>query len=136
MASAEWQLQKAIYATLRADAGVKAVVGDPARVYDHVPQSPTFPFIVIGEATALDESTMGTFGQVHTVDVDSWSRARGMKEVKGVQTAVQAALHRATLTVTGFVCAGIMQEFSQALRDPDGLTRHGVQRFRVVTLEA
>jgi len=135
MASAEWEVQQDIYSVLRNDATVKTLVGDPARVYDHVLQDPTFPYIVIGEAITVDESTFAKFGQEHTVDVDSWSQYRGLSEVKRIMSAIQGALHEATFTLSGFVHGGTVQIFSQALNDPDGLTRHGVQTFKVVTLE-
>ena len=39
-----WALQEAIYAALAADAGVKAVLGDPARIYDDAPPEAIFRF--------------------------------------------------------------------------------------------
>ena len=134
-ATAEWELQKAIYSELAADAGVKALIGDPARLYDQVPSSPTYPYVTLGEAIAVDESTFGKLGQEHIVDVDTWSRYRGSKEAKSIMSAISAALHEATLTLSGFDHAGIMLDFSQLLRDPDGITRHGVQKFKSITLE-
>lgn len=134
-ATAEWELQKAIYSELAANAGVKALIGDPARLYDQVPSSPTYPYVTLGEAIAVDESTFGKLGQEHMVDVDTWSRYRGAKEAKEIMSAISAALHEATLTLSGFDHAGIMLDFSQLLRDPDGITRHGAQRFRSITLE-
>jgi hypothetical protein len=41
------------------------------------------------------------------------------------------SLHRASLTVTGYDVVGIDQELSETFIDADGLTRHGVQRFRI-----
>ena len=134
-ATAEWELQKAIYSELAADAGVKALIGDPARLYDHVSASPTYPYVTLGEAIAIDESTFGKLGQEHMVDVDTWSRYRGAKEAKEIMSVISKALHEATLTLSGFDHAGIMLDFSQLLRDPDGITRHGVQRFKAITLE-
>ncbi len=136
MASAEWLIQKAVYGVLIADSGIQAQVGSTARVYDHVPQGSTFPYITLGVGIAIDESTFSKFGQVHTIDIDCWSRYRGFQEIKDIMTAVNDALHEAVLTAAGFVVAGIIQTFSQAINDPDGLTRHGIQRFDVTVFES
>ena len=37
MTNAQWELQKAVYQTLSADAAIKAEVGDPARIFDDPP---------------------------------------------------------------------------------------------------
>ena len=43
-------------------------------------------------------------------------------------------LHDSSLSVSGFNLINSRFEFSDILRDPDGVTRHGVMRFRVITL--
>ena len=46
------------------------------------------------------------------------------------------ALDRQALSLTGHNLVLLRFEFSQAMLDPDGLTRHGVQRFRALTQAA
>ena len=43
-------------------------------------------------------------------------------------------LHNHSLSVTGFNLINLRFEFSDILRDPDGVTRHGIMRFRAVML--
>jgi len=136
MASSEWELQVEIYDAIRNDATVQGLIGSTARVYDHVPQDPTFPYVTIGEGTTIDESTFAKNGFEHTLEIHSWSRYRGRKEVSDIMSAVHGALHEVTLTPATFVHVGIVFEFSQSLLEPDGLTRHGVQRFRAILMEA
>ena len=39
-----------------------------------------------------------------------------------------------SLNVSGFNLINLRFEFSDVLRDPDGVTRHGVMRFRAIIL--
>ena len=137
MALGAWPLQNAIAVLLKADAGIKALVGDPARVYDAVPENTpvTFPYIVIDDMNVSDLSSFGSQdGAVYLVDIDSWSRYRGRKNVREIMSAIHTALHRVTLTVTGFTHAGSMFATEVDLVEADGLTRHGIQRFRITLL--
>jgi hypothetical protein len=131
MSDAGWELQKAAFAALDGDAGLGALI---TGVYDHVPPDTGFPYVTVGEATVADESTMAKDGQAHAITVHSWSRGRGRKELKQVMGEVYRILHKSSLTVTGQDFAGMMFEFADTLIDPDGLTYHGVQRFRAVTI--
>ena len=47
--------------------------------------------------------------------------------------AIVDAIDKATLTVTDHTLVQLRFEFSDTMPDPDGLTRHGVQRFKVMT---
>lgn len=136
MAEASWALQQAVFSALSGDAGVQALVGNPARVFDHVPENTEFPYVTVGEATAVDGSTMAKDGQRHTITLHVWSRARGRKETKQVLAAIHDVLHKGALTIAGHVHAGTVFEFTDTFLDPDGLTYHGVARYRTVTLDA
>lgn len=131
MSDASWELQKAVYAALDGDATLGALI---TGVFDHVPPDTAFPYVTVGEVTVADASTMGKDGQAHTITVHSWSRGRGRKEVKDIMAEVYRVLHKANLALTGHDLAGMMFEFASTLTDPDGLTYHGVQRFRAVTM--
>jgi hypothetical protein len=47
---------------------------------------------------------------------------------------VHTLLHDSSLSQTGFNLVNMRYEFSDVLRDPDGVTRHGIIRFRAITL--
>lgn len=132
-ADSQWPLQQAVHAKLLADAGLQALIGNPARVYDHVPEASIFPYILVGDATAVDWSTKTGEGMEQTLTLHAWSRYRGLKEVKQVMAAIVTAIDQVTLAVTGHAFVLLRFEFSDTFMDPDGLTRHGVQRFRVLT---
>ena len=135
MGDASWPLQKAVFTALEADAGVKALVGDPARIYDHVPAKTTYPYIHIGDGDGVDWSSKTFTGQDHTIELHIWSRYRGSKEIKNILSAIHDVLHEAALTVTGHNLIILRFDFRTSFMDSDGLTRHGIIRFGALTHE-
>ena len=135
-ADSQWALQKAVYSALAADAPLQALIGATPRVYDHVPQESMFPYVVIGDATALENDTKTTDGMEQTLTLHTWSRYRGLKEAKQIMGAIVDALDQTSLSVTGHSLTLLRFEFSDTFLDADGLTRHGVQRFRALTQSA
>jgi len=133
--SAELEIQKAIYAALSTDSPLNAVVKG---VYDHVPQPSDsgkendFPYVTIGDDTAIDWDTDTSVGKEATITIHSWSRYRGRQEVKQIQGLIYDRLHLSQISVTGYDTVQCLSEFSESMVDPDGLTRHGVQRFRLI----
>lgn len=131
--SGAFEVQKALYDALSTDSDVGSVTQD---VYDYVPQGSIkddsdFPYLVIGEDTAAPWDTDTWTGAEWTVTLHAWSRYRGQKEVKEIQDACYNLLHRLDLSVTGYNTVTVEWEFSETLMDPDGLTHHGVQQFRI-----
>lgn len=134
-ADPQWALQQAAHAALSADAALKALIGDPARVYDHVPQDSPFPYVVLGAAEGRpgEARTKTEGGFEATLAVHTWSRYRGLKEAKAIMAAVADALDQRDLALAGHALILIHFVFGATFLDEDGLTRHGVQRFRALT---
>jgi hypothetical protein len=124
-------LQKAVYAALVADDATGALVGD--RVYDAAPRAATFPYVSFGDGTVRDWSTGTEEGAEHRLVLHAWSRERGRREAWAIIEALKAALHDAELELDGHALANLRFEFGDAALDPDGITWHGVIRFRAVT---
>lgn len=126
-----WDLHTAIYDRLQAFGTLTALVG--GRILDHVTQDETFPYVKIGEELVTTSwDTHDSKGSNNIVVLHVWSRYRGIKEVKDIQQAIYDALHQHSLTVSG--ADTITCEFDSAnyVLDPDGLTRHGIGRYRVI----
>lgn len=138
-----WAVQQAIHARLAAWAPLVALVG--TRIYDdvspegHLPAgsinpATAFPYVTHGVASSVDWSTDddATTGVEVVYMVHGWSRYAGAKEVKQIADAVYAALNRYALVVSG--ANVVLNDFDDAeyMRDPDGKTRHSVQRFRIL----
>lgn len=129
MSAASWPLQVAILTALRPAL-------DPVPVLDDVPQGQAFPYVVIGE----DVTTPGALIDIDSEEIDAtlhvWSRYAGRKEAKELMAAVKAALHDQPLAVDGQDLVLLRFSFETLFIEPDGLTRHGVIRFRALCLSA
>ncbi len=105
-------------------------------VYDAVPDGTAddaFPYVTVNDIQAIDWSTKTFAGQDFAVNLHVWSRYDGNKEIQDIYTALHAALNNAALSVSGAATVICRYEASQTpFLDPDGRTRHGVIRFRVV----
>ena len=121
------ELQTAVYARIAGYSGMPAV-------YDAVPESESasFPYVTIGADTHTPFDTDDSVGSEATITLHIWSRYRGTKENKDIQAILYAALNRYDLPVTGFATVLVDFEFSDTMLDPDGVTRHGVMRFRAL----
>jgi hypothetical protein len=132
MSSAAIALQQAIFAKLTSDAATTAALGG-TRIYDDVPARAEFPFMTFGQSTERDWSTGTDQGYEHLITLHVWSRARGRKEAQSVIAAARDALHDQDLTLDGHRLINLSHEYSEARRDNDGETFHGISRFRAVT---
>ena len=132
MTIGQFALQERIYATLSNDSALTSTHG--AGVFDDVPEGTDFPYVTIGEEMALDYGTHDVDGSEVTINVHTWSQYSGAKETKTLMDRIHDLLHASILRVTGFNLINLRFEFSDVLRDPDGITRHGVMRFRAVML--
>lgn len=121
-------LQKRIVATLKT--GVSAV---SSRVYDEVPPVPTFPYIRMGNFQTISEKADCLEGAEVYVTIDCWSRAVGKVEIKQIGAAVISALDDADLTDGTVTVNSCLLEDAQYLDDPDGLSKHGVLTFHILT---
>ncbi len=133
-ADSQLAVQAALVAALKGASAVTLLLADGAgSVFDHVPQKSPYPYLVVGPATARPFDGKTEDGMDQQVTLHAWSRERGMKELKTIMAAVVATLDRASLSVGGHSLVDLRFVFSDARLDPDGFTRHGVQRFRVLT---
>lgn len=132
MPSSALTLQQAIFATLGADANVLALLGAP-RIHDQVPQPAAYPYISFGQSTTRDADTGTEQSDEHLLTLHIWSHSQGRSETHKLIDAVRSALHDKPLALTGHRLIHIRHDFSEARRDPDGDTLHGIVRLRAVT---
>ena len=131
MSVGQFQLQTAIYTALNVSA-ITTTLG--CGVYDEVIEGNTYPFISLGEETTIDYSTMTAVGSETTINIHIWSQYKGSKQTKEIMDKIHDLLHDIDLTVTGFNLINLRFEYSDIMRDTDGVTRHGVMRFRAIIL--
>jgi len=126
------ELQKSIFNALDGDSTLQNLVTD---VYDFVPENTAFPYVKVGEETSLDNGTKTLQGNEHTLVIHTFSRYRGSKEVKEIMSRIYALLHESSLSVTGASLVNLRFEFSDVIKENDGFTSHGLQRFRAIVYD-
>ncbi len=128
-----WELQKAIFTKLNGN--VDGLAGENIPVYDDVPQQSNYPYVQIGEETSANNGTKTLDGVEHTLTMHIWSQYRGRREIKTIMKSVYDLLHNTAISVSGASLVNVRQEFSTTLSENDGITRHGVIRFRAVVFD-
>ena len=131
MSIGQFALQSSIYTALNVSAITSTLA---CGVYDEVVEGNSYPFISLGEETAIDYSTNNLVGAETTINIHVWSRYKGSKQTKQILDKIHDLLHDVSLTVSGVNLINLRFEYSDIMRDPDGITRHGVMRFRAITL--
>ena len=112
------------------------------QVFDTAPFLPegapgaTFPYCVIGSDTAAPWDRDDKVGADITITLHFWSRANGFQQVKGLMDQAYGLLNRAALAKAGYHVVDTLFEFGETMPDPDGQTKHGVQRYRITIEEA
>lgn len=114
------------------------VLQQPA-IYDHVPHlvdsDENFPYVVVGDDTSVDFDTDDSQGTEATITLHVWSRFRGRSETKTIQKAIYGALHKQSIAIGDLHTVDVYWEYAETILDQDGITRHGVMRFRVTVEE-
>lgn len=122
-------VQTAVFEKLNNDVPLNALV---VGVFDSVPENTEYPYVTVGEDVQNEWDTVDSLGTDCTITIHTWSQGRGRKETKEIQGKIYDALHRAELSYSGYQFVLVDFLNSQSFVDADGLTRHGVQTFRVI----
>jgi hypothetical protein len=119
-------LQKGSLSILKAGTTGVLVGG---RIYDGVPPNAVKPYVSFGPFQLLPEHGDCLDGGEAIMTIDAWSVVPGTSstvEVKAIGAAIARDLDRATLTLDGQRMIEFSIEQIQYMRDPDGITAHGV----------
>src|SRR5262249_37030703 len=116
-----------------AGAGVKAALGNPARIYDDPPPDVTFPYVTLGRVESKPSEASATEATEHAITLHCWSRYGGRAEALQAIGALRDVLHNAALSVEGRRLVFLFAQFTDVFRSGDGRTTHGVLRLRALT---
>ena len=122
------EIQRALYQALTAALA-------PVPIVDRAGPNQSFPYITIGELYGNETDTLGEQSQDFEFTAHVWSRQKGMAECQALMEKVKDALDRKRFPAATFQWVSTIWEFAQTLRDPDGITSHGVVRFRVLVFQ-
>ena len=132
--SHELALQKALIAHLSEDAGIQALLGYPARIWDAAPQKPVCPHLLVGRSESRPVRADGG-GVEHAMSLTIVSQFRGTEEAKAVLAALRLRLNDAALAADGVRTVSLRLTFADVYPAPDGLRTFAVLRVRAVTEE-
>ncbi len=137
-----WLLATGLLSVRVAAATMLAPVFGPAQipgtaVYDFVPPGTAYPYITIGDNTAISSDTKSKDGQEFTITIHTWHKAEGRKATQDLLQSIHTALHNqeSTLTLSGFTLVLLRFDFMDAFQDTSVQGNndhyyHGVIRFR------
>ena len=134
MSAHEAGLQRALIAHLRADAPLRALLGDPARIWDAAPDEPAFPHVLIGRCESRPVAADGG-GVEQVLTLTVVSRFRGTEEVRAMLAAVRLSLNDAALEADGVRTVNLRVAFADVFPGADGARTFAVLRVRAVTEE-
>ena len=125
-------VQQALYSRLTGDSALMDLI---TGVYDYVPETAVYPYLVLGEAIETPDNRHGGFGRQTVATLHVWTRHRGHSRGLTIGAQVTALLDHQPLTITGLHHVSTLFEFSQPLVDPEppGDIRHLVLRYRITT---
>jgi hypothetical protein len=107
----------------------------PVPVLDMAGPDQMYPYVTIGECTCDQDDPLLGQGVNLEATIHTWSRYPGMAEAQTLMETVRNTLDRQRFPITDAQWVDTIWIFAQTLRDPDGVTRHGVLRFRVLTFQ-
>ena len=105
-------------------------------VYDDFPENVPMPHIIAGEIDGRDWSDKFQPGQEVTATIHVWSDYPGKKEVSEIMDEILQALTSAPLSLGNSfraVCENV--DMSEIIVDIDGVTRHGILKFKYLIEE-
>lgn len=132
MADTSLEVQVALIDLLKASGAIAALVDD--RIYDTVPDNVSFPYINLEPFDSATEETKDQDGQMHSIQIDTWSRYRGQKETREVIAAIRDAVHRVPLIITGGDVIFSYVSNTRLLMDSDKRTIHGIVEMQIKVL--
>lgn len=136
--SALGAIQESIYDILTNDAALMSMI---TGVFDFVPDNENYPYVQIGEATTGPFETYDRYGQEVTLTIHVYSQRvgpnayQGMKQIDDIMNRVQMLLARTYFPVDGWGDVGCWGDYEQTLLESDGITRHGILRYRMLVLQ-
>ncbi len=133
--SAEADLQRAVMASLRADAGVRAIFGDPPRVYDDESTGPDYPYAVLERHEASPADSQQVAGMAHTLSFAVISRFGGRLDMREFLGALRSAVEGMELVLQGQRVVLVLVIYSDVLRASDRRAYRGLLRVRIITEE-
>jgi len=106
------------------------------KVFDENPENELYPYVVMGEITASDWSDKFEDGMEVYSTIHVWSQYHGRKEADLMADGLLQALTSSPLDLApNFRAALDALDGYNLIADLDGITRHGILRFKYLIEE-
>lgn len=129
----ERALQLALLTKLRANGDLKALLGNPPRVYDEPPADPVYPYVSLGRSETRPWGGLDGEGLEHVLSLTIVSVFGGSEEAKAVMALVRLSLHGASLNLDGHRLINLRVTYADLFKAADWRSTFGVLRLRAVT---
>lgn len=127
MADPSLEIQGAVVARLKSVSAVTSLIS--TRVFDPVPEAPTFPYVSFGPSDLLTDDADCITAFEFTMQIDAWSRDPGFKQVKQISDAVREAIHQYEFNLPVNALVMFEHRITRTFRDTDGKTSHAAMTF-------
>lgn len=123
-------LVKGVVAAVSADAGLKALCGDPVRVFDAAPKGVAAPYLLVGRGNEKPLAAQGGGSEIE-LSLTVVSRFAGQEEARAVVAGLRLVLDG--LAVSQGAVAGVVRvRGAEVFSGADGRGAYGVLRLRSV----
>ena len=102
-------------------------------VYDGVPQSASYPYVLIDDDQVINEDFLNQRMDRRFMYLSIWSRAYGSAEVKTIIAQIDA-INETPMTLDTGEVVSVRVERTHTNREPDNLTFMGHVTLRIFTL--
>lgn len=129
--------QKTIFDLFVADTTLTTLLG-ANKIFDHVPDSQPFPFVVIGDGVWENRDHETLDGMEGNPIIHVWYRApgRGRLKVQEIQKRIDELLHRTEPCIEDWNIVSLRRGTIEILVEPDNVTLHGIQTFNLMIGES
>lgn len=131
MMDATTDLQASVYKALVQDSEILTTL-DGAKIFDHVPDRTSPPYIVLGRSTSSDWSTSTETGEAIVFIVHTWSKSASRSENNTLQNLIRKNLD-GPIELNDHDLVNLRFQLAETRRDRVTGYLHGVSRFRAIT---
>lgn len=117
-----------VHMALAAHEGVRAMLGNPARLYDNAPEDPIYPYLTYGAARCEDIGGDEGALTAHVLTLHIWSRYGGRAQSLSLMNEVRRAIEQDDLSFEGCHLVSATVIYSDIFRNSDGRTLHAILR--------
>lgn len=139
------EVQKVLFTILTTDAalctllGTTPLPGGTQKVFDFTPDNTPYPYISFHPMPYTNRDNHTWDGMEVEFQLDVWYRelGRGTKDVQAIQFRIDQLLNNASPCVEGWNIVSLKRSFVDIQTDlSDGVTKQGIQRFKLLLGEA